>query len=107
MHGAFTTFVHFGHQNPCPGPTLNDAKRIYGIFAFTFGFLKKFYKTKASPLEIIESCDSNRICDNYSNQYIARYKNIQSFSVDCIADLKKVEKVIRKDSIFKIYEKNC
>jgi len=83
------------------------AKRIYGIFAFTFGFLKKFYKTKASPLEIIESCDSNRICDNYSNQYIARYKNIQSFSVDCIADLKKVEKVIRKDSIFKIYEKNC
>ena len=84
-----------------------NAKRIYGIFAFTLSFLKKFYKTKESPLEIIESCDSNRICDNYSNQYIARYKNIPSFSVDCKADLKKVEKALRKDPIFKIYEKNC
>ncbi len=82
------------------------AKRIYGIFAFTFKFLKKFYKTKESPLEHIESCDSNRICDNYSNQYIARYKNIPSFSVDCIADLKKVEKTIIKDILFTKYEKN-
>lgn len=84
-----------------------NAKRIYGIFAFTFSFLKKFYKTKESPLEIVESCDSNRICDNYSNQYIAKYKNIPSYSVDCVSDLKKVEKAILKDPVFKIYEKYC
>jgi len=82
------------------------AKRIYGIFAFTYKFLKKFHQTKESPLEHVEACDSNRICDNYSNQYIAPYKNIPSYSVDCIADLRKVEKNIFKDPLLKSYAKN-
>ena len=79
------------------------AKRIYGIFAFTYKFLKKFSQTKASHLENVESCDSNRICDNYSNQYIAQYKFFPSYSVDTLRDLKKVEQSIKKDSLYKKY----
>tara|TARA_B100000963_G_scaffold351739_1_gene363816 strand:- start:33948 stop:34748 length:801 start_codon:yes stop_codon:yes gene_type:complete len=73
------------------------AKRIYGIFAFRWQFLKKFHNLPMSNLEILESCDSNRICDNGRGQFIARQKYFPSFSVDCLADLKKVEKFIKKD----------
>ena len=81
------------------------AKRIYGIFAFTYKFLKKFSLTKASHLENVEACDSNRICDNYSNQYVAKYKFFPSYSVDTAKDLKKVEKSIKKDNLYKRYNK--
>ena len=81
------------------------AKRIYGIFAFTYKCLEKFSLTKPSHLENIEACDSNRICDNYSNQYVAKYKFFPSYSVDTPEDLKKVEKSIKKDILFKKYSK--
>lgn len=79
------------------------AKRIYGIFAFRWEFLRKFYRLPMSNLEILESCDSNRICDNGRGQFIARQKYFPSFSVDCPADLKKVEKFIKKDFFLKKY----
>ncbi len=79
------------------------AKRIYGIFAFRWQFLKKFHNLPMSNLEILESCDSNRICDNGRGQFIARQKYFPSFSVDCLADLKKVEKFIKKDPFLKKY----
>jgi len=79
------------------------AKRIYGIFAFKWEFLKKFYKLPMSNLETLESCDSNRLCDNGRGQFIARQKYFPSFSVDCPADLKKVERYIKKDFFFKKY----
>ena len=31
---------------------------------------KKFNSTKESFLEKVESCDSNRICDNYGGQFM-------------------------------------
>lgn len=71
------------------------AKRIYGIFAFKWKLLKKFYFTKPSFLEVIEGCDSNRICDNYGGQFIARQKYAESFSVDTKNDLKKVKKYFK------------
>tara|TARA_B100001173_G_C15896133_1_gene507798 strand:- start:80 stop:904 length:825 start_codon:yes stop_codon:yes gene_type:complete len=83
------------------------AKRIYGIFAFKWKYLKEFTKTKESFLERIESCDSNRICDNGRGQYIARQRYIDSFSVDCYSDLKKVEKFMKKDKFFSKYYKNA
>ena len=103
--------VLYTSRSPIPfsknfSPNLK-AKRIYGIFAFRWGYLKKFTKTKESFLEKIESCDSNRICDNGRGQYIARQKYIDSFSVDCYADLKKVEKYIKKDPIFNKYNRNA
>ena len=73
------------------------AKRIYGIFAFRWHSLKKFYFTKPSFLEVSESCDSNRICDNYGGQFIAKQKYEDSFSVDTEKDLKKVEKYLKNN----------
>ena len=73
------------------------AKRIYGIFAFRWHSLKKFYFTKPSFLEISESCDSNRICDNHGGQFIAKQKYEDSFSVDTEKDLKKVEKYLKNN----------
>lgn len=81
------------------------AKRIYGIFAFRYKFLKKFNSTKESFLEKVESCDSNRICDNYGGQFVANYPYKVSFSVDCKKDLETVQKYMLKDKIFKKYSK--
>jgi 3-deoxy-manno-octulosonate cytidylyltransferase (CMP-KDO synthetase) len=80
------------------------AKRVGGLFAFRWNFLKKFYNTKESFLEKIESCDSNRICDNGGGQYIAHYKYKPYFSVDSPGDLKIVNKYMKKDKIYKKYK---
>ena len=74
------------------------AKRIYGIFAFKWHALKKFHFTKPSFLEVSEACDSNRICDNYGGQFIAKQKYEDSFSVDTEKDLKKVERYLKKNT---------
>ena len=81
------------------------AKRIYGIFAFRYSFLKKFNLTKESFLEKIESCDSNRICDNFGGQYVANYPHRISIAVDTLKDLKLVQRLIKKDKFFKRYSK--
>lgn len=77
-----------------------DVRRIYGIFAFRNFFLKKFFYTKPSPLELSEACDSNRICDNGGGQFVVKYEYFNSFSVDTRSDLKKVRKFIKKDKIY-------
>jgi 3-deoxy-manno-octulosonate cytidylyltransferase (CMP-KDO synthetase) len=81
------------------------AKRIYGIFAFKWKFLKKFHLTPESFLEKVEACDSNRICDNYGTQYIAPYPYRNSFSVDCKKDLEKVCRYMQKDKLYNFYKK--
>ena len=53
-------------------------------------------------MEKVEACDSNRR-DNYGGQYVADYPYKKSFSVDCPADLKKVEKFMKKDRLYKKY----
>src|SRR5271157_4513858 len=50
------------------------ARRIYGIFAFRWYFLRIFTSLPESPLELVESCDSNRIPDNGYRQRIAPYQ---------------------------------
>ena len=80
------------------------AKRVGGIFAFRWEFLKKFNKTKESFLERVESCDSNRICDNGRGQFIAQYPFNPFFSVDCPADLETVIRYMKKDKIYKSYK---
>jgi 3-deoxy-manno-octulosonate cytidylyltransferase (CMP-KDO synthetase) len=79
------------------------AKRIYGIFAFRWDFLRWFTETPESPLEIKESCDSNRICDNGLGQIIAPYSAIPSFSVDSRADRDKVEAHMKRDLLWGTY----
>ena len=81
-----------------------NAKRIGGIFAFKYFFLKRYHKLKPSPLEIYESCDSNRICDNGGGMYIAPIKYMPYFSVDTPSDLRLVNKTIIKDYVWKKYK---
>ena len=79
------------------------AKRIYGIFGFRWGFLKKFTQIPESPLEIVESCDSNRLYDNGLTQRVALYPYVDSFAVDIPEDAKKVEKYIKSDPLWSKY----
>jgi 3-deoxy-manno-octulosonate cytidylyltransferase (CMP-KDO synthetase) len=73
------------------------AKRIYGIFGFRWFFLQKFTQIPESPLEVVESCDSNRLYDNGLTQRVAFYPKIDSFAVDTPEDAVKVERYIKKD----------
>ncbi|MEE9250433.1 MAG: 3-deoxy-manno-octulosonate cytidylyltransferase, partial [Alphaproteobacteria bacterium] len=79
------------------------ARRIYGILAFRWHFLKWFTGEPQSPLEIVESCDSNRICDHGGGQRIAPYAYIPSFSVDSPADREKVEREMANDPFWGKY----
>ncbi len=79
------------------------AKRIYGIYAFKYFFLKHFFNLNSSPHEIIESCDQNRICDNGGGMYIAPYKFVPSYSIDTYSDLKLVRKKIVHDPMWSKY----
>ncbi len=82
----------------------SKARRVGGLFAFRFDFLKKYFHTKPSPLEILESCDSNRFCDNGGGMYIAPVEYSDYFSVDTPSDLKLVSKSLLKDPLFKYYK---
>ncbi|MFH1998173.1 MAG: 3-deoxy-manno-octulosonate cytidylyltransferase [Planctomycetota bacterium] len=79
------------------------ARRIGGIFAFRYWFLKVFASIPESPLEIVESCDSNRILDNGYRQRIAPYPAVASFSIDCPSDAEKVELHMQDDPLWKLY----
>ncbi len=82
------------------------AKRIYGIFAFRWKALNEFNNMQESPLEIVESCDSNRICDNsfrFFKQRIAPFPYKPSFSVDTPSDINLVEKYMKEDILWDKY----
>lgn len=79
------------------------ARRIYGIFAFRWHFLQTFTKLPESPLELRESCDSNRILDNGFRQRIAPYAFQPSFSVDSVRDTELVEAHMRQDALWGKY----
>ena len=99
--------VLYTSRSPIPNQNkkkIINAKRIHGIFAFKMFELEKFYKTKQSSLEIIEACDSNRICENYGGQYVAFQKYLNTHSVDCKSDIKVVKKFMKKDNLYKIYK---
>lgn len=80
-----------------------DAKRVSGIFAFRWHFLKTFNQLPESPLELHESCDSNRIVDHGYRQRIAPYPYQPYFSVDSPADVYRVEQHMVKDSLWGRY----
>ena len=79
------------------------AKRIYGIFAFRWHFLKLFNQLEESPLELKEACDSNRILDHGYRQCIAPYPYRHSFSVDSPSDIALVENHIIQDTLWGKY----
>lgn len=80
------------------------ARRIYGIFAFRWKYLKAFTAHEETRLEQLEACDSNRILDMPFRQYIAPYPHIESFSVDSPDDIGLVEKHIVSDKYWGLYK---
>jgi 3-deoxy-manno-octulosonate cytidylyltransferase (CMP-KDO synthetase) len=79
------------------------ARRIYGILGFRWHFLKRFTELPESPLELKESCDSNRIVDHGYRQRIAPYPHRRSFSVDRLSDTQLVETHMRNDPLWGRY----
>lgn len=79
------------------------ARRIYGIFAFRWKYLRAFNEHPETRLEQVESCDSNRILDMSFSQYIAPYPSLASFSVDSPSDIALVEKHMNTDEYWHRY----
>ena len=99
--------VLYTSRSPVPytktfSPTMN-VRRIYGILAFRWKFLKLFNSLPESPLELVESCDSNRIIDNGLKQRIAPYPYRPSFSVDSPSDIQLVEAALKTDVLWGAY----
>lgn len=80
------------------------ARRIYGIFAFRWQYLKAFTAHAETRLEQLEACDSNRILDMPFRQYIAPYPYVESFSVDSPDDIELVEKHMVSDQYWSLYK---
>jgi 3-deoxy-manno-octulosonate cytidylyltransferase (CMP-KDO synthetase) len=80
------------------------ARRIYGIFAFRWKYLKAFTEHEETRLEKLEACDSNRILDMPFRQYIAPYPDIPSYSVDSPSDIELVEKHMVSDEYWSLYK---
>lgn len=89
----------------CKGEFSSDllARRIYGIFAFRWKYLKAFTAHAETRLEQLEACDSNRILDMAFRQYIAPYPYLPSFSVDSPEDIGLVEKHMSGDEYWLRY----
>jgi 3-deoxy-manno-octulosonate cytidylyltransferase (CMP-KDO synthetase) len=80
------------------------ARRIYGIFAFRWRYLKAFTAHEQTRLEKLEACDSNRILDMSFSQYIAPYPYVKSFSVDSPSDIALVERHMESDDYWALYK---
>jgi 3-deoxy-manno-octulosonate cytidylyltransferase (CMP-KDO synthetase) len=79
------------------------ARRIGGIFAFRWKYLKAFTQHSETRLEQLEACDSNRILDMPFRQYIAPFRDFHAFSVDSPADIQLVEEHMRSDEYWAQY----
>ncbi len=79
------------------------AIRIGGIFSFRWEFLKWFTNTPESPLEITESCDSNRFYDYGHQQRLAAIPYRPYVSVDSPEDVGRVEAVMKSDPLWGKY----
>ncbi len=80
------------------------ARRVAGIFAFRWQYLKAFTAHEETRLEQLEACDSNRILDMPFRQYIAPYPGIKSYSVDSPSDIELVEKYMALDEHWDLYK---
>ncbi len=80
------------------------ARRIYGIFAFRWKYLKAFTEHAETRLEQVEACDSNRILDMTFRQFIAPYPALRSFSVDSPGDIALVEEHMAGDETWAKYK---
>ena len=72
------------------------------IIPFRRDFLIKFNELAQTPLEIVESVDMLRLLENgYEVKMVL--SNFETYSVDTVEDLKKVESLMINDSLIKMY----
>lgn len=73
------------------------------IIPFRRNYLLEFNNMPETPLERIESVDMMRIIENGENVYMVN-TDTQTYSVDTIEDLNKVDVLMEKDQLIKRYE---
>ena len=74
------------------------------IIPFRRDFLIKFNRLALTPLEIIESVDMLRVLENgYKVKMV--FSQYETYSVDTIEDLRKVERLMINDPLMKTYAK--
>ena len=75
----------------------NNAVRIFGLYTLTSEGLKQFHDLPPNRLEILESCDTNRILGSNLKQYVCIQKDApQQQSVDTLEDAKSAEKILNQ-----------
>lgn len=74
------------------------------VISFTRDFLLKFTILEPTPLEVIESVDMLRVLE-HGYKVKMMLINIDTYSVDNEEDLKRVEKLMQKDSFFQTYKR--
>jgi len=86
-----------------PEKPIEDAYRVAGMFAFRFHELKLFSGMVESKLEVMESCDINRMIENSRKVKVSKVSVDNYFSVDSPSDIKLVESVMSEDLAFQKY----
>tara|TARA_B100000401_G_scaffold436587_1_gene380361 strand:- start:2391 stop:3170 length:780 start_codon:yes stop_codon:yes gene_type:complete len=98
--------IYFSRQ---PIPFLDTFSKKYTlrqicIIGFTRKMIKKFQSLSESKLEILESIDMNRFIENNIPIKLI-YTQQKPFPVDTYTDLKKVERLMKKDKLFENYRR--
>ena len=74
-----------------------DSVRIFGLFSFSFKSLLRFNNLPIARLEVIESCDTNRVLGSSMNQHICILSSdFNQQSVDCPDDIRLVLEVLQQ-----------
>ena len=76
---------------------VDNAKKIFGLYAFRKNALDEFNSTPDTHLERTESCDTNRVLDCSFDQWISHFNNSRFQAVDRPEDISVVEKLMNKD----------
>ncbi|KAA3631858.1 MAG: 3-deoxy-manno-octulosonate cytidylyltransferase, partial [Proteobacteria bacterium] len=79
------------------------ARRVSGIFAFQWKYLKAFTNHPETRLEQLEACDSNRILDMPFRQVLAPFPSVPLYSVDSPGDIRLVEEGMKGDALLARY----
>jgi len=102
------SFALYFSREPIPSKSKYEehfaALKQVCIISFTRESLRRFIDLEPTPLEIIESIDMNRFLENDIRIKMVKTNNV-TYSVDTIADLRKVEKAMKEDNLVNIYIK--
>ncbi len=101
-------FALYFSREPIPSdkkvPNKNYMYKQVCIIPFTRDFLVKFNELEPTPLEVIESIDMLRVLEHGFKVKMVLTK-FETYSVDTINDLRRVENLMKKDKLMKLYIK--